>query len=297
MKSLRGVALIICAVSLFSITSGLVKFLYRIPAGEVVFFRSALAIPVILIWLSARGSLRTDLRTKNPLGHFSRSVAGTIAMGLGFFGLKLLPLPEVTALGFVLPILIVILAAIFLGERIRLARISAVFIGLIGVLIILWPRLGGGIETTGSREMLGVTVVLGAAAFAATAQIFIKRMAGVEHTAAIVFYFAFTSTILSLLSLPFGWQWPTMTEFAILTAIGILGGMGQICLTSAYRFADASTLAPFTYLSMLWALAIGYFFFGELPTLLMLLGASLVILAGVLIVLREHFLARRDHAV
>ena len=292
MKPARGILLIVLAITVFSIQSGFVKAADRVPAGQAVFFRSACALPVVFIWLWLRGDIAHGLRTHNYRGHIMRSVAGTIAMGLGFAGLKYLPLPEVTALRFITPILIVIFAAILLGERIRLVRITAVLMGLVGVLIILWPRLGDGLAGAGQREMIGAAMVLGSASFAAFAQIFIKRMASVESTAAIVFYFSMTSLSLSLLSAPFGWVWPTDTEWALLVGMGFVGGLGQVLLTSSYRFADASTLAPFTYVSMIWALLIGYFVFEEVPTMMMLAGAALVILSGVAIVLRERQLGK-----
>ncbi|MCF6316245.1 MAG: DMT family transporter [Marinosulfonomonas sp.] len=272
--------------------SGFIKAAERVPAGQAVFFRSACALPVIFIWLWLRGDLTHGLRTQNYRGHIYRSVAGTIAMGLGFAGLKFLPLPDVTALRFITPILIVIFAAVLLGERIRLVRLSAVLMGLVGVLIILWPRLGDGLAGAGKREMIGAAMVLGSAAFAAFSQIFIKRMASVERTAAIVFYFSLTSLTLSLLSVPFGWVWPTGMEWALLVGAGVVGGLGQILLTSSYKYADASVLAPFTYVSMIWALLIGYFVFEEVPTVMMLAGAALVILSGVVIVLRERQLGK-----
>jgi drug/metabolite transporter (DMT)-like permease len=294
MNPTRGIILILLAITVFSIMSGLVKALDRVPAGQVVFFRSAFALPVIVFWLWSQGDLQNGLKTRNYRSHFFRSVAGTIAMGLGFAGLKYLPLPEVTALGFVMPILIVIFAALFLGEKIRLVRISAVLLGLIGVLIILWPRLGAGISGAGQPEMIGAMMVLAGAGFAATAQIFIKGMAGQEKTAAIVFYFTLTSMIVSTTSLPFGWVWPTETELAMLSGVGLVGGIGQILLTSSYRFADASALAPFGYTSMIWALLIGYFVFDEVPTLMTISGAGLVILSGIAIVLRERHLAMKS---
>lgn len=296
MKPARGILLIVLAITVFSIQTGFIKAADRVPAGQAVFFRSACALPVVFLWLWLRGDLSHGLRTQNYRGHIYRSVAGTLAMGLGFAGLKFLPLPEVTALRFITPILIVIFAATLLGERIRLVRLSAVLMGLIGVLIILWPRLGAGLAGAGQREMIGAAMVLGSACFAAFAQIFIKRMASVERTAAIVFYFSITSLVLSLLSAPFGWVWPTGSEAALLVGAGVVGGVGQILLTSSYRFADASVLAPFTYVSMIWALLIGYFVFAEAPTVMMLAGATLVILSGAVIFLREQQLARR-HAM
>ena len=171
-------------------------------------------------------------------------------MGLGFTGLKLLPLPEVTAIRFAGPIFVVIFAALILGERIKLIRLSAVGVGLIGVLIVMWPRLQ---FEGGDAALLGVIVTLGSAGLAALAQVFIKSMAGKEKTAAIVFYFSMTATLLSLLTAPFGWVRPVGLEWVWLVGAGLIGGLGQILLTSSYRFADASVLAPFTYVTMIWS--------------------------------------------
>ncbi len=282
---MRGILLMIGAVTVFTVMTSFIKVTAgRVPAGEAVFFRSVMALPVIMIWLASQGKLRGGLATERPWGHVVRGFAGTIAMGLGFAGLAYLPLPEVTAIRFVTPILMVILAALILGEKFRMVRMSAVTIGLIGVIVILWPNLGG----TSESAAFGAFLVLGSAGFAAFAQVFVKSMAGREKTAAIVFYFSMTATLLSLLTIPFGWVVPTPRELAFLVGAGLIGGVGQILLTSSYRFADAGVLAPFTYVSMLWAIVIGYFVFNEEPTASMLSGAALIIGAGVLIVWRER---------
>ena len=109
-----------------------------------------------------------------------------------------------------------------------------------------------------------------------------------EKTAAIVFWFSITASCLSLLTLPFGWVVPSPRVVAFLIGAGLVGGVGQILVTSAYRFADIGVIAPFEYASMLIAVAIGYSVFGEVPTVQMLAGAVLVIAAGVLIILRER---------
>jgi drug/metabolite transporter (DMT)-like permease len=95
-----------------------------------------------------------------------------------------------------------------------------------------------------------------------------------------------------LATLPFGWVWPTGFEAALLVGAGLLGGVGQILLTSSYREADASLVAPFDYASMLFALAIGWFVFAEVPTVAMLTGAALIVAAGILIILRERHLGK-----
>ena len=109
-----------------------------------------------------------------------------------------------------------------------------------------------------------------------------------ESIPAIVFYFSLTSTLLSLVTLPLGWVWPTPVQAVILVAAGLLGGLGQALLTSSYRFAETGVIAPFEYVSMLLALVIGYFVFSEIPTMTMLYGAVLVIAAGMFIIWRER---------
>jgi len=290
MNPIRGILLKLCAVVLFITMASLIKAASgRVPAGQAVFFRSLFALPVILGWLAVRGDLATGLRVKSPMAHFWRGLVGTVAMGFGFAGLGLLPLPEVTALGYAAPLLTVIFAAMFLGEEVRAFRLSAVALGLVGVLIVLAPRLTlleG--ETVATGAAVGAVLVLMGAVCAALAQIYIRKLVQFEQTSAIVFYFSITATVLSLVTLPFGWVWPSGQEAMLLILAGVFGGLGQIFLTSCYRFADASVVAPFDYASMLFALGIGYFIFDEVPTLTMLGGAALVILAGVLIIWREH---------
>lgn len=290
---LRGIALKIGSVVAFVVMAGLVKATAPVvPAGEQVFFRSLLAIPVILVWLVLRGEGPRVLHTRRPLGHAARGIAGTASMGLGFAATGLLPLPEVTALGYALPLLVVVFAAIFLGERVRAFRIMAVAMGLLGVLIVLSPRLGA--EGLSGRGGLGAALILLSAACGAMAQIFVRKLTRQEPTAAIVFWFSLTSTVLALLTLPFGWVVPDPRTALMLACLGLLGGVGQILLTSAYRHAEASLVAPFDYASMLFALLIGRVIFGEAPTATTLIGAAVIIAAGVLIIWREHRLGLRN---
>lgn len=293
MNPLRGILLAMSAVSLFTVMQAFVKAAEGVPAGQMVFFRSACAIPIIVGWLVWRGELSHGLRVNNWRGHAVRAIAGTTALGLGFSGVRLLPLPDATALRFITPILIVVLAAVLLGERIRLIRISAVVAGLAGVVIILAPKLS---LSAADGALLGAMMVLGSATAAAFSQVFIKSMAGSEHTAAIVFWFSVTATILSLATVPFGWVWPSWTEWMMIAAVGIGGGFAQILITSSYRFADAGVIAPFTYISMLWSVIIGFVFFDEIPTLQVLAGSSLIIAAGAVIVWRERRLGKKDTA-
>ncbi len=286
-RPVLAVVLKLSALFLFTAMSALVKALSEdFPPGEMVFFRSVFAIPVIIIWLTARGELAHGFVVKKPMGHFWRGVLGTTAMGLTFTGLSLLPLPEVTAIGYATPIFTLILAAIMLGERIRMIRIGAVAIGLLGVLVMLWPRLGSAeMEFTAT---IGALCVLGATLARGFVQIHIRQLVQVDHPAAVVFYFSVTASVLSATTIFFGWTMPNWEQAAILIAMGLIGGVAQILVTSSYRFGQASMLAPYDYTSMLFAIIIGYFWFDELPTISILIGAALVIAGNVVVIWREH---------
>ena len=288
MRPIRGILYKLIAVTMFIAMSSMVKSMSAdIPPGETVFFRSAFALPVILGWLAYRRELRTGLRASRPLGHFWRGLVGTSAMGMGFAALAFLPLPEVTAIGYAAPLLVVIFASMFLGEEVRVFRLTAVFAGLVGVMIVLTPRLSVGADLS-DGQAFGAMLALTGAVCAALAQVTVRKLVATEQTSAIVFWFSVTSAGLSLLTIPYGWVMPSLGEAALLVLIGLVGGVGQIFLTSSYREADASLIAPFDYASMLMALGIGYWVFGEVPTTTMLIGASIVVSAGILIIWRER---------
>lgn len=285
---LTGILLKLGSVIGFVVMQAMIKAVAaHVPPGETVFFRAGFGMLPIFAWLAWRHELGTGIRVASPFGHLWRGVIGTTSMGTGFAALAFLPLPEATALGYAAPLLVVIFAALLLGETVRAFRISAVGLGLLGVLIVLWPRFGGSGPAAGA-EALGATLALVSATCAALAQIQVRRLVKTERTSAIVFWFSFTAAALALLTIPFGWVVPSPTEAALLIGAGLIGGVGQILLTSAYRFADASVVAPFDYASMIFALAIGYTVFDETPSGSTLGGAALVITAGVLIIWREH---------
>ena len=296
-RSLTGILFKLASVLVFITMAALIKATAdHVPAGQAVFFRSLFAIPVIFAWLAYTRHLKDGIRTTNVAGHFFRGFMGTCAMGLGFAGLGYLPLPEVTAIGYAAPLLVVILAAMFLGEQVRLFRYAMVALGLTGVLIVLAPRLTV-TEAASTREAFGAMVVLMSAICAALAQVFVRKLTQTESTSSIVFWFSASSTLLSLVTIPFGWVWPTPAETAILVTCGLLGGVGQLFLTASVRYGDASLIAPFEYASMIFSLAFGWLFFSEVPTLTMLAGAVLVVLAGVLIIWREQRLGlKRDRS-
>ncbi|MFY0693037.1 MAG: DMT family transporter [Paracoccaceae bacterium] len=286
----RAILFKLGAVTMFIVMASLIKAASaRVPPGEAVFFRSFFAIPVILAWIAFQGQLRTGLKTRNPIGHFWRGLVGSTAMGLSFAALGLLPLSEVKAIQYAQPVLVVVFAAMFLGENVRFFRMTAVVLGLAGVLVIMWPRLtafsGGSLD---AALALGAVVALASATFAALAHVFVRKLVQSEQTSAIVFWFSVTASSLSLLTIPFGWVVPTANEAVMLVSAGLVGGVGQIFLTASYRNADASVVAPFEYASILMALGIGYVVFNEVPTFMMLVGIFLIVAAGVLIIWRER---------
>ena len=290
MNPTRGIGLKIVSTLVFTMMSVCVKLVAGdIPPGEIVFSRSFFAlIPVVsmLIW---QGQLAASLRTKKPWLHASRGAVGISSMALSFSALGFLPLPEAMMIGYAAPLMVVALSAIILHEIVRVYRWSATAFGFVGIVIILWPRLtffqGGGF---GGDAMLGATFALTGAFFSAFASIFVRSMTKTESTGAIVIYFSGIGSLLALLSLPFGWVVPSPANAALLIMIGLLGGTGQILMTTAYRHADAATIASFEYVSMLWGLTFGYLIFGEAPTASVIVGGGFVVAAGIFIIFRER---------
>ena len=287
---LRGILLKVVSVAVFVAMSSFIKAAGQVPAGQIVFFRSFFAIFPILLVLSFRHELRGAFSTSRPGSHVVRGLVGVTAMALGFFALTRLPLPEAVTLNYAQPLLVVVFSAIFMGETIRIFRWSAVAIGLVGVIIISWPNLtlltsGEGLT---NDQSLGVMAALGSAAVSAVAMLLVRRLVAVERTATIVLWFSLTASIFALATIPFGWIALSPWQAAFLVAAGVCGGLGQILMTESYRHAQMSTIAPFEYTSMLLAIAVGFFVFGDLPTAHMLVGGAIVVGAGLFIIWREH---------
>lgn len=288
MNLFSGIALQLGATFLFTLMGALVRSLGdRIPIGEAVFFRSFLALLPLLIMLLWRGELNSALRMKNPVRHVTRAFTGIAAMVLMFMGLQRLPLADSTAISFITPLFNVALAAIFLGEVVRLWRWSAVFVGFAGVLIMLSPHMS---ISWSSGAAAGAVMTLFGAFFTAAAMTQVRSMTKVETTASLVFSFQLIAAIASIATIPWGWIAPSWSDFFVLCAIGIVGGIAQILLTESYRHAPASVVAPFSYTSMIWATVLGYFMFKELPDAIVLMGAAVVVAAGLFVIFRERAL-------
>jgi drug/metabolite transporter (DMT)-like permease len=302
MNPARGVAFKLISAALFAVMSSLIRYLgARYPIGQVVFFRSLFAIIPVVVVYAWRGELAAIVRTERPLGQAGRGVLSIAGMFFNFGATARLPLVESNAIAFSSPLFTVALAALILGERVRIYRWSAVLVGFVGVLVVLSPHLSGeelAVAIGGSASLIGVVYAICGSLTNAGTAIQTRRLAQSESTSSIVFYFSLSCTLAGLVTLPFGWVTPSAGEMVALISIGILGGTGHIVLTESYRHASASLVAPFDYTSMIWALVLGYAMFGETPTSEIVLGSAIIAAAGLFVIWRERQLAttrrRRD---
>lgn len=261
----------------------------NLPVGQALFSRNVFALIPVAIVIAMTGGLRTALRTKNPWGHVKRAIAGMTAMGLWFAAIQRLSLAEATAIVYAAPLMMVVLAAVWLGETVRIYRWSAVAVGFVGVFVILLPQVRGGFDITNDDAALGALMALGGAMCIAITSMFVRQLAQVEDTTTVVLYFLIAGAGLTAFTIP-TWVMPTGEELALLVAIGIFGGLGQLMLTQAFHHAEASLIAPFEYTSMIWVLMIGYAVFAEVPSLEVMAGAAIVIASGIFVIYRERAL-------
>jgi len=282
-----GISLKVASALVFTGMVAMVKLLDgAYPVGEVIFARSFFGMFPVLLVIAWQGKVSEAFVTRRPWGHISRAVVGGTAMSLWFAALALLPLPDATAISFSAPLMTVALAAVILREKVRAYRWSAVVVGFLGILIILSPHLSGAAPT--EEASLGAMLAFASAIFMALAMITVRRLTSTERTSTIVVWFAGVTSVFALMSAPFGWVMPDATDAVMLVAIGLSGGVGQILLTQSYRYADASTIAPFEYTTMLWTVLVGWIVFAEVPTLEVIGGAAIVIGAGVFVIFRER---------
>jgi drug/metabolite transporter (DMT)-like permease len=284
---------------LFALLSVCVRYLgeQSVPLGQVVFFRAAFAILPVLLIDAWRREIERAFQTRRPLGHLLRGTISMAGMFLNFAALARLPLVDATAISFAAPLITVAFAAIFLGERVRVYRWSAVVVGFVGIVVMLWPYLNLSQYAAGGSATAAATVgalcgVLSAFTNAGSV-IQTRRLTDTETTSSIVFYFSLYCALAGLATLPLGWIWPTPMQLAVLIASGLVGGMAHIVLTSSYRYAPASLVAPLDYTTMVWAFVFGYAIFGELPTIYVYAGSAVVAASGIFVIWRERQIGLR----
>lgn len=292
----RGVLFMLAACALFTAMNVVIKALGdRIPFAEQMFFRSAFALPVVLLVVlrgASRGGLGGALRTRRPGGHVLRAVTGTLAMGCSFYALTVLPLAEHSALTGATPIFITLLSIPFLGERVGIHRSSAVLLGFVGILVIALGKGAFGGDLAGAARWGLVAAVLHGV-FSALTTLLVRSLSGTETSSTIVLWQSLLMTGITAAALPFLWVTPTAAEFLLLVTIGLIGGVAQVLLTEAWASAQVSALAPFTYSSLLWAILFGWVGFGDVPGVATLAGAALIVAASLYIMHRELVLGRR----
>src|SRR5262245_15883306 len=289
MNVIKAILLKLASAFLFAVMVVLVRYLGdRYPVGQVVFYRSAFAIVPVVIIYAWRGELEAAIRIGRPFGHLGRGITAVGAMFCNFSALARLPVVDATAISFVSPLFTVALAALVLKERVRIYRWSAVIVGFSGVLVMLAPYLDVGRSTASEAGAIGALFGLVGAFFAAGSTIQTRALTKSETTSSIVFYFSLICALAGLATWPLGWIAPTWPELAALIVIGICGGLAHILLTESYRLAPASLIAPFDYTSMLWTLILGFFILGEVPSVLVFIGAGIITAAGLFVIWRER---------
>lgn len=247
---------------------------------ETLFYRQALALPIILVclWL---GPGLASVRTRRPGAHAARAAAGLTGMVFNFLGVMLLPLAEATTIGFTAPIFATVMSALFLGERTGAHRWGAVALGFAGMLVMVrpggdhFPMLGAGIALTGAFMTAVVSVLL-------------RQLSRTEQSLAIVFWFIlFSLPPLGIGMIFFGGAHDA-ASWALLLLIGLAGGLGQIFLTAALKWAPVSVVLPMDYSSLVWASLFGWFLWSSWPDRASWIGAALIVASGLYIAWREH---------
>ena len=287
---LLGMTLRICAGLALAVMFAGVKWAAQHGVGvvESLFYRQ-LGTTVAALAFVAIGPGLASLRTKRVGGHVVRMGIGLLAMGLNFLAFAMLPMAEATAIGFSVPIFSTLLAAIVLGERTGLWRWGAVLAGFAGIMVIVQPG-------SGHIALTGGIVAIAAALTTALATIAIRRLGATEAAATTVFWFGASSLVPLSAAMLFAGRAHSTEIFAVLAVMAIAGGAAQLFLTGALRFAPVALVMPMDYLSLIWSSLLGFLIFSQLPSEWTLLGAPLVIGAGLVILWREQRLKRRHQA-
>ena len=249
----------------------------EVPLGEIVFFRAFFAFIPLLIFLWIRREFPQGLATKRPFDHLLRSGFGALSLFLAFAAISRLNLAEAVLIAQLSPVLMAVAAVLFLSERITIWRVGGLMLGFLGVIALVWPDLSS--TNVSMDRLMGYVFGILSAAFGAFALIMVRRLNKTESPGAIALYFVIASAIGALFTLPWGWIMPSGSVLVLLIFAGFFGGFAHIAMTLAFRYTEASRLAPFEYLALLWPLAADLFIF-NLPIATSLFLAAPFILAG-----------------
>jgi len=278
-KNQLGIIFMILSVISFSVMDIVVKLMSpHYPIGQLIFFRGFFGlIPILFIIPKERfGNL---LKTEKIKLHLVRAFGGAFAMTFLYLGLKFLPIADAITISFAAPIFATIFSIIFLNEKVRLIRWLAIFFGLTGVIIVLKP----GTELFTYYSFFPILFCIGFA----TISIAIKKLSKTEPDYLIALYFTLVLILFGLVSISMGWKKIDISDIHYLIIIGLSGSIGNIFLTKSIREADISLVTPIKYLSLVFAIIAGWLIFNEIPSILTISGAMLIILSTFVIFKRE----------
>ncbi|WP_048305595.1 DMT family transporter [Halomonas sp. PR-M31] len=282
-STLLGIVYMCLGVLFLALGDAVAKWLSESYAPvQIVFFRMLIALPLIMLIARFNGGLRT-LGTRRPLIHLLRGLIATVITFSFIVGLSLLPLAEVTAIAFAAPLFIALLSVPLLGERVERLPLIASFIGFAGVLIVVRPGAAG--------FQIGALVVLLAAICYALLMITARLYGGREYLWAMVFYVTLVPLIVSALLLPLFWKPPQLVHWLGFVSAGVMGVAAMAFITLAFQHAPASIAAPFDYTAMVWAMLLGWLFWGELPDTWVYVGTAVIIVSGLLVAFHERRLS------
>ena len=256
----------------------------EVPVGQSVFYRSLFALLPIVVFLLLRREFPRGLATRRPLGHALRSGMGAAAMFASFAAVALLPVAEATLLAQLTPVFMAIGGILLLGERCSLNRAGGVVLALAGVAVLILPGLNA---SSSNGQVAGYALGALGALLTAGALLTVRRISRTETAASIAFYFILVAALAGLATLPLGWAALNRVEFSLLVLSGLFGGAAHIAMTLALRYAEASRLAPFEYIALVWPVLADWVLFGipvssgfllALP--LMLSGVALAAMEG-----------------
>jgi drug/metabolite transporter (DMT)-like permease len=283
---LLGIVLRIGAATSFGFMAAAIKLgdARGVALPELAFYRFAFGLPPLLAWIALTRNAGA-WRTKRPLAHLTRGALGLSTMVCAFAALTYLPLAEAATIGFAAPLFSVTLSALVLKEPVGPHRWSAVALGLIGVLIVMRP--------SGSHlPAAGLGLALLAAFGTAAVTITIRQIGRTEATPTIVLWFTLFSMVVTGALLPFYGRAHDGPIWAILLGLGLAGGMGQLFLTSALRFAPVAVVVPFDYTQLIWAVLLGWALWDTHPPASTWAGAAVIVASGLYTIYREHKLGR-----
>jgi len=279
-RPFRGIALILASTVFLGASDVTAKYLSAtLPSIEIAWIRF-LVFALIMSPAMLSGSRLYALDTRRPGLQVMRGVA-LLASSLFFIsGLRFLPIAEASATGFVSPLFVTALSIVFLGESVGIRRWIATAVGLIGVLVILRPG-------TSAFHPAAFFPIVSALAWAGTL-IMTRMMSGREHALTTMTYSSIVGVCVLCALVPFVWVTPSWHDIAFGIFIGVASTAGQWIVVLAFRYADASVLAPFSYTQLLWVSILGFIIFGELPDIWTVTGAAFIVGSGLYTAHRER---------